>query len=189
MTAREVVLRVIQSLDAAGVPYMLVGSFSTNLYGIARSTKDADLVIELGDRSIRPVFEALADGFRADPQATLEMATLTTRYVIHHAASGFKVELFLLSHDAHDQERFRRRLQAPYLGANVWVPTPEDAVITKLRWAVRAKRTKDEQDVLNVLAVQREKLDLGYIRKWCDEHGSRSLLEQLLQKVEELGPR
>ena len=31
---------------------MVVGSMSSNIYGIPRSTKDADFVIELGNQSI-----------------------------------------------------------------------------------------------------------------------------------------
>jgi len=34
MTAEDVVLEVVQALDAANVPYMIVGSLSSNVYGI-----------------------------------------------------------------------------------------------------------------------------------------------------------
>ena len=65
-------------------------------------------------------------------------------------------------------------------GRPVWLPTAEDVVVTKLRWSKGGKRAKDLEDVKNVLAVQRGKLDLNYIRQWCDQHGTRQLLEQLL---------
>ena len=54
-TIEDVTLRVVDASNACGSPYMLVGSFSSNLYGIPRSTKDADFVLQLqGDLS--PVF-------------------------------------------------------------------------------------------------------------------------------------
>jgi hypothetical protein len=34
-------------LDEVQVPYMLVGSFSSNLYGRERGTKDADFVVTI----------------------------------------------------------------------------------------------------------------------------------------------
>ena len=40
MTGNEAVLAVVNALDVVGVPYVLVGSFSTNAYGMERSTRD-----------------------------------------------------------------------------------------------------------------------------------------------------
>lgn len=180
MLARDIVKSVVQALNDHDIPYMLVGSFSTNFYGTERSTKDADLVLQLGDKNVNQIFKALGGDFHCDPQSSFETKTFTTRYVIAHVASAFKVELFLLSSDAHDTERFSRRRQVDYLGANIWIPTAEDTVITKLRWA----RPKDELDVAAVLAVQRGHVDLQYIRKWCDEHGSRARLDAILSQVE-----
>lgn len=48
MTIGDVTRAMIDALNAAGVPYLLVGSFSSSYYGIPRSTRDADFVIELG---------------------------------------------------------------------------------------------------------------------------------------------
>jgi len=44
VTIDDVALRVSEARGAAGVPFMLVGGFSSNLHGIPRSTKDADFV-------------------------------------------------------------------------------------------------------------------------------------------------
>ena len=40
----SIMVRVADALSAAGIPYLLAGSFSSNYYGIPRSTKDADFV-------------------------------------------------------------------------------------------------------------------------------------------------
>ena len=68
----DVTLRVIDALNASGVNYMLVGSFSTNVYGIPRSTTDAHFVLQLhGD--FAPVFyEKLVKDFDIDPQLKLK---------------------------------------------------------------------------------------------------------------------
>jgi len=42
VTIDDVALRVSAALGAAGVPFMLVGGFSSNYHGIPRSTKDAN---------------------------------------------------------------------------------------------------------------------------------------------------
>jgi hypothetical protein len=109
--------------------------------------------------------------------------TATMRYVATHPASAFKVEMFLLSDDAHDQLRFQRRQQVDFEGKNVWLPMPEDVVITKLRWSKGGNRSKDISDVLQILNLRKSSLDLPYIRNWCDQHNTRELFEKLLQQV------
>jgi hypothetical protein len=171
---------VIAALEQLGIPYMLVGSFSSNMYGVPRATQDADLVLELGDRPIAPIEQMLGPGFHIDPQVSFEMVTATSRYVINYRGSGFIIELFLLSDDAHDRARFGRRICRQFAGSPVFLPTAEDVIITKLRWSKGGNRRKDVEDVENVLAAQGRALDLPYIRSWCDQHDTRELFEKLL---------
>jgi len=176
MTAGEsITVRVAEALEACGIPFLLSGSFASNYYGIPRSTRDADFVLE-AQRGVGPEFaERLGDEFRLDPQLSFETNTGTFRQGLRHKKSAFKVELFLLSQDAHDQSRFKRRRAVQLHDRRVWLPSPEDVVITKLRWA----RGKDKDDVRDVMAVQRDKLDWGYIEDWCRRHGTLALLEEI----------
>jgi hypothetical protein len=45
MTGEDAVKTLLEALNQLAIQHMLVGSYSTNVYGIPRSTKDADLVI------------------------------------------------------------------------------------------------------------------------------------------------
>ena len=114
---------------------MLVGSFSSNLNAIPRSTEDADFVVDLGERSILDVIRRVGPDLILNPQMSFETATGTTRHELSLADDPFKIELFPLSLDPHDQARFRRRVRARILGRDAWAPTAEDVIITKLRWA------------------------------------------------------
>jgi hypothetical protein len=182
MTAVDYVALVVDALNRAGIPYMAVGSFSSNIYGYPRSTKDADFVIELGGRSISGLAAELGQDFALEEQMSFETVTGTMRYRLVHRTSTFVVELFLLSSDPHDQARFARRVTGDIGGRKTFFPTAEDVVVTKLRWSRHGRRQKDIDDVRNVLAVQAGKLDLDYVRRWTDQHGTRSLLEQLLSE-------
>ena len=79
MTEGEATLAVIDALNAQEIPYMLVGSFSTNFYGIPRSTQDADFVISIDDGSLLELAETLGPDFRVDPQMSFETVTMTRR--------------------------------------------------------------------------------------------------------------
>jgi hypothetical protein len=188
MTANQIVLSVVAALERLDIPYMLVGSYSSNAFGIGRSTQDADFVIEFGHHSADSLMKALAPMLEFDQQMQLETITMTGRYVGVNADTGFKVELFVLSDDAHDRSRFARRRRQPFLDSSAVLPTPEDIIIQKLRWFGRSRRAKDLDDSRNVVAVQSKRLDLDYIRNWCDQHDTRSLFEQLLLESRRFEP-
>jgi len=178
----DVALRVSEALGAAGVPFMLVGGFSSNYYGIPRSTKDADFVVRLRTPLNEGFTRTLGPEFEAEPQLSFETNTGTQRQEFRVVGTLFKVEIFRLSEDPHDQERFRRRQSKTVDGRQVFFPTAEDVIIWKLRWA----RTKDRDDVRAVIGVQGDKLDWPYIEAWCERHGTPALLEEIRRTVPKL---
>jgi hypothetical protein len=181
--SNQIVAKVIDALDQLGVASMLVGSYSSNYYGRARATKDADFVIQIDQQSMGGLIPILGSGFKLDPRMSFESVTGTMRYILVHEVSAFKIEFFLLSSDAHDQARFQRRRPVQFLDRTVQLPTPEDVIITKLRWSKGGNRQKDVDDVRNVLAVQLDHLDFAYMYPWCDQHGTRQLLDALVADV------
>ena len=172
---------VAKALETSSVSHVMVGSMSSNVHGFARSTKDIDLVVQTDRPGLDRLFAALADAFDLDPQVSFETITGTLRHILVAKDSKFKVEVFQLSQDLHDQERFRRRLTVSYpsLNAPVSILTAEDVIITKLRWA----RPKDLEDVRDVLAVQGDKLDWNYIYHWTAIHGTRAKLDEIRASI------
>ena len=55
--------RIVEALDAAGIPYALAGGLAVSIYTTPRATEDIDLLVEAGD--LRRAIETLAPlGFR-----------------------------------------------------------------------------------------------------------------------------
>lgn len=183
MNSDEIAQAVVQALEAEGIPYMLVGSFSSNAYGIPRSTKDVDVVIELGEHPIRNVVDRMGANFKLDPQMSFESVTMTIRHVIQAVGSEFKIELFHLSDDPHDLERFRRRKSVAMESGTAYVASPEDVIITKLNWYSKQNRLRDREDVRDVLAAQGDALDFDYIHSWCEKHRTRDLLDEIRASI------
>jgi hypothetical protein len=175
----SLMVRAADALTGCSITYVLVGSFSTNYHGIPRSTKAADFVVQLRQAVGDAFLEKLGNDFSADPQLSIETNNGTYRQEIKHANSPFKIELFLLSSDPHDQARFQRRVEVALFERRLWLPTAEDVIIWKLRWA----RSKDRDDVRAVMGVQGDRLDWPYIEGWCERHGTRALLEQIRRTV------
>lgn len=183
MTGDDATLTVIDALEALEIDYLLTGSFASNHYGIPRSSEDADFVIHIGDTPMSEIMGKLPPAFQLDPQISFETATLSTRHVINVPGIRFKIELFHLSDDPHNQQRFHRRCRVPVLGRLVYLPTAEDVIVTKLRWSLRLGRGKDRDDARDVIAVQGDRLDWDYIHSWCAQHGTRALLEEIRRSI------
>jgi hypothetical protein len=175
MPATQIACRVIAALNAAEIPHVLVGAFARNYYAEPRSTKDADVVVAVAADGLKKFLAALGSDFLMDEQLAFETNTGTIKNVLAHQDSGFTVELFYLSHDAHDQERFKRKRATTFSGQPTFVLTAEDYIVTKLR----RPRSKDFDDARDVIAMQGDALDWNYIHHWADIHGSRDKLQRV----------
>ncbi len=181
MNTLDVAAAVLDALNQVQASYLMVGALSSNLYGIPRNTNDADFVFAAATTDVSAIAAVLGAGFRLDPQLSFESITMTLRRVITHIETGFLIEFFELSDDPHDQMRFRRRQQMPFLNRRIFVPTVEDVIVAKLRWSKHVRRSKDIDDVKNILVVQdMANIDLPYIRTWAQAHHTIDLLNQLL---------
>jgi hypothetical protein len=183
MTADEAAVAVIDALDRAAIPFMIVGSLASNFHGIPRATRDADFLIQIGSSSMSVLAAALPDGLRLEPQAAFETVTGTTRYLVTLRQSPFVCELFVCSDDPHDAERFARRERVRVLDHHVFMATAEDMIVTKLRWATSANRAKDRDDVRNIIAVRDAELDWNYIERWCATHDTLALLGDIRRSI------
>lgn len=183
MQTESYTVQVIEALLAAGIPFMVVGSFSSNLWGVPRSTKDLDLVLDLRDRSLDDLKHRLPATFHLDLQMQFEGVTGTIKNLITIDGTAFTVELFRLTDDPHDQARFHRRIEHEVKGRKAWFPRAEDVIVTKIRWASGGGRQKDVEDVIDVIQSQEGTLDWDYIHHWTAEHGTRNLLDEILKDI------
>lgn len=181
MNTSEAVCRTLDALTEAGVAHMVTGGLVANAHGIARSTKDADIVIQVGERTFAAFARALPPELVLDEQLSFETITGSRRQIIELRGSPFRIELFFLGDDAHHQVRFQRRLRKylPDMEREAWMATAEDMVIQKLRW----NRDKDREDAKNIIGVQGDRLDWPYIERWCDAHGTRERLEEMRRAI------
>jgi len=181
MTAWDGVRAVLDALTAADIPHMVTGGLVANAHGIARSTKDADIVIQVDGADFAAFERALPPDISLDPQISFETITGSRRQILRVSGTEFTIELFFLSADPHHRERFARRIwkHLPDLDRDGWMATAEDMVIQKVRW----NRDKDRDDATSILGVQGDALDFPYIERWCREHGTLERLAELRRKI------
>ena len=184
MSVEVLASMVVAACDAEKVAYMLTGAFAYGIYAIPRSTKDVDVVLSVEEpRIINRVIKRLSVRVEFGAQVQFDTLTWGKRHVGKMIDQPhLQVELFELFDDPFVQAQFNRRLQviSDQLEQPLWVPTAEDVVVQKLRWA----RPKDLDDARDILAVQEpENLDMEYIRNWCRQHDSEGRLDETLAKM------
>jgi len=175
----EVVRRMIHVLRAARVPYVIVGGLAANYYGCPRATYDLDLVVKLGEAEVkRLVHLASKAGFRVHEQEVLMLRRAVNRFVME-SPEKYRMDFWLVKNRL-DQEMFDRRRRARVFDMQVWISTPEDLIIQKLRSA----RPRDLEDVQAILIRHSDKLDMGYLKQKAVELDLTGMLGEQIKLIQ-----
>lgn len=180
MSYEDITKRMIRVLKAAKVPYMIVGGLAANYYGCPRATYDLDLVVELKEAEAkRLVHLASRAGFRTHEQEVLILTKAGNRFVME-SPEKYRVDFWLAKTEL-DREMFNRRKRAKVFGVQVWISTPEDLILQKLRSA----RPRDLDDVQAMLIRHSGKLDMNYLEQKAAELDLTEVLREQIKQTQE----
>ena len=163
-----------------GIQYYVTGGIASTTYGEPRFTSDLDVVINTsGDDLYSLVTTLETDGFYVpgvDDAVSGRMKTLqiTDQETIERA------DLVIANNGEWDLVKFNRR----QLIDGIYLASPEDVILNKLRWGKQSQSEKQWRDVLGVLKVQHNNLDFNYMQKWASRLG---LVEDLEKAIGETG--
>jgi hypothetical protein len=178
LTQDEIVGRVITALTEVGVPYMIAGSFASNLHGVPRMTQDADIVIDADKDAVLRLVHLLELDFYVSEEAAIAAVRLRRMFNVIHFDTGFKVDLIVKKDRPFSTEELRRRELGPLAGEQVGFATAEDTILTKLEWARTGDSERQYADAVGLIQVQESRLDWSYLERWASDLGVASLLER-----------
>ena len=188
MTQIDITLRVIEALDCLQIPSMVTGSLAAAIYGVSRSTQDADLVADLRPGDGARIAAELGGDFYLDADSAEEAIVRRTAFSVIYSPEVFKVDLFPVGGRPYDWQAFGRRTWKPFglePPRSAFIESPEDLVLSKLRWYRLGGEVSDQQwrDILGVLKVQAGALDLDYLHRWAGEETVLDLLDRALREA------
>ncbi len=184
-------------LDALGrleIPHMVGGSLASSVHGVWRATNDVDIVASIPPEYVDELVRLLEPDYYIDEGQVRDALRRGRPFNVIHFKTSYKFDIIPLARDRFAQVQFGRRrwetserVEPPLL--EFCVATPEDIILSKLEWFLRGGRVSEKQwnDVLGVIAVQRERLDLAYLREWAEYLKISDLLEQALAERHEPG--
>jgi len=180
LSRSEILLFVIDQLERLEIPYMLVGSFASNYWGRPRFTHDADMIVEIPAGKAASLASALETGFYAPSFAIEEAIAKRSHFNVIHLEQSFKVDFWVRRDEPYAREDFQRRRLVTMFGHPVWVNSPEDTILNKLRWyKISPVLDRQLQDALEVYEIQEPDLNQDYLDRWAVRLGVTDLLARI----------
>jgi len=181
----QVALLVASALEKCGVRYLVGGSLASSVSGEPRSTLDVDLVASLDLDQVEPLLALLGDDFYTDAETLREAVRTRSSANLIHRGTSTKVDLFFLGGSPLDEEQMERRVRLRVVSEPeqfLYVYTPEDILLQKLRWYRLGDEVSDRQwrDILGIVMVQGDRLDEPYLRRGAGVLGVTDLLDRAL---------
>jgi hypothetical protein len=188
MTQADFMSWIAQRLEAAGIPFMVVGSHASSMYGVYRGTNDVDIVIDPTPAQLTQLVETIADVVYVSPAAARDALRRRSMFNIIHFEESMKADLIVRKTRPFDREQFQRRRAGLLGGYPLPVASAEDVILAKLEWNHITPSDRQWQDAFNVAVVQWPKLEQAYLRHWAAELGIAKELDELLRQADQLQP-
>lgn len=169
-------------LERLEIPYAIVGSFATAVWGDARMTRDIDIVVQLAEGKVEALCSAFAsDDFYVSESAAHEAVSSRGQFNVIHFRSGNKIDFMIAGRSewASRQLTGRRRVQfAPDMAG--FVAAPEDVIIGKLVCYQDGGSEKHLRDIASILSQDDGNLDRRYIAEVAGVLGLMTIWNRFL---------
>ena len=172
VSVEDVFARIRAALVAAGVPYMLTGSFASSLHGVPRATQDIDIVIApTRTQLLALIAQFPEDDYYVSRDAALDALARHEQFNVIDLATGWKIDFIIRRPRAFSREEFQRRRTVDLAGVEMDVASAEDILIAKLEWAKLGASARQIEDAAGIVRLQGERLDTAYVRRWVEVLG------------------
>ena len=175
----DILRRVAQQFEGAGLPYMVIGGQAVLLYGEPRLTKDIDVTLGATLDRLPAVLE-LVKAAGLEPLVDPEQFTRETM-VLPCRDPGTEVRVDLIfSFSPYERQALERARSVELAGCQVRFASLEDVIVHK----VIAGRPRDMEDVKGML-IKNPGTDLEYVRSWLQDFAD-SLNEPFQERFEQV---
>lgn len=160
-------------MDSLGISYMVTGGSAVSFWGQVRTTADIDIVIQIPTSRISVLVAALKDEAYIDEEEVKQAVSVKRMFNVIYNATAFKVDFAVMDEaNPYAKEGFSRRKKLEIAGRPLWVISPEDLVLSKLRWMQSAGGSERQlQDCRSIVELNKGGLDEKYLEKWASLTG------------------
>lgn len=177
----ELLRFALDVLDRLQIPYALVDSFASGIWGEPRMTRDMDFVVQLRDLHVEALLEAFPAGeFYLSRAAMEEAISEAGQFNVIHPRSGNKIDFMVLDSSGETPPQIARRMEIELLtNCTAYVAAPDDVIIAKLRYYLDGGSDKHLRDIAGILKHSGDLIDTNYVTAWAAQHGAATLWSEL----------
>lgn len=173
---RHLLVKIAKILERLKIPYLVTGGMAVLIWGRPRFTADIDIVIEFKAKDINGLVASLSklgEASYIDRNMIEDALTRKGEFNFIHGDTGIKVDFWILDKsDAFEIDRLKRRIGKNLLGQQVYFISPEDLILSKLRWHKQSGgSTRHLEDIESVIKISGKKLDMEYLEKMARKQG------------------
>jgi hypothetical protein len=182
----ELLRLALDVLDRLQIPYALVGSFASSIWGEPRMTLDIDFVVQLRELHVPALIEAFPENEFYVSRSAIDQAIADAgQFNVIHPRSGHKIDFMVLEASAQTPPQIARRIEIDLAaGCPAYVAAPDDIIVAKLRYFLDGGSDKHLRDITGILKRSADLVDVSYVTAWASEHGALQVWTMLQQESE-----
>ncbi|KKT26244.1 MAG: hypothetical protein UW11_C0018G0020 [Parcubacteria group bacterium GW2011_GWA2_43_9b] len=182
MEFSELVGQIAKILSDLKIKYCITGGYAVSVWGRPRSTFDIDLIIQLGGDKIEQLvwqIHGLSEAGYLDRAAVKNAVAHGREFNYIHGDSGIKIDFWVIKKsDSVGKEELSRRKLKEIGGRKIYFISPEDLILSKLRWHKDRASDRHLEDIKSVLKLAR--VDLKYLKRQAIKQGNMEILNKFL---------
>ena len=181
---RQLLVRVANILEQFNIPYLVTGGMAVLVWGRPRFTADIDIIIKLKINNIDSLASALmgiSEFGYVDKDTMQEALSNNGEFNFIDGESGVKVDFWVVNQKTSGTDEFSRGIAKEVLGQKVYFISPEDLILSKLRWNKISPSSRHLEDIESVLKIS--EVDNKYLKNWAKKLGVTDNLNSLLREI------
>lgn len=172
MQQRELMRHTIDAFEVLSVPYAIVGSMASGVWGEPRMTLDIDVVARF-EKNVGKFCSFFPDDqFYVSIPAAEDAVRRGGQFNVIDSLSSQKIDVMTITDSPWSQSQLsRRRLVELIEGVNGYVAAPEDVILGKLIYYRDGGSDKHFRDIRGIFAASGEMIDRAYLQRWASQLG------------------
>ncbi len=185
MEFSELVGKIAAILSDLKIRYCVTGGYAVSVWGRPRSTLDIDLIIQLDVGKTESFIQKIRNLSKAgylDKAAVRDAVCRGAEFNYIHTDSGVKIDFWVIKKsDAIGEKELGRRKLKKIKGEKIYFISPEDLILSKLRWYKEGGSDRHLKDIQSVLKLA--KVDLKYLKQQASKQGNLDILSKVFIKT------
>ena len=180
----KLLTQITPILDKLQMPYFVTGGFAVSVWGRPRATFDIDIVIKMKEpetNKLTKMLREISEFGYINEDTVREAIRNKGEFNFIDPETGVKADFWVAGGGQDSEEEFSRRKAKKIDSQRVYFISPEDLILSKLRWYKISPSSRHLEDIESVLKISGDIIDKSYLLKQSQQQDTAEDLDKFLQ--------